>query len=775
MVLPTQFQLGLELTNIVNPISQAVSTLGSLALVDAIKKSGSDSITEMKMASLLGRHRIDEVIKVHFREKVAKSDQSVISRYMDIILEAGSGPTVQEALKNPALFSMVIQLSALSFAHEDESLAYAVVQAVENIAQELGGQTGIVPDYVSLLGTIRACQQQTVAFRWLPLYEAVEHKLLTSVQKALSKTQNSQAKPEDRTVEAPVKVKVNLHCIKDRLLPFTILQALLKWLHINQSLPEDRSLVLKCDSGISTIVVWCHHILGLDLTVDLEGVNVRFGGDSGNILVETRDNQEPEAILMDLADQQQPLFTMDTEGHDSIRMSSESRAEAFGYGRKILERTNVFDEDILYCSHWIIAQSIHVVLRHKNRLAGSLSKRDALRGSQFFFGLHQVDTGKVETYIGKPPSKPRFMKDSKCSALINLVLVFAQIHRDDLEDCTSMPLSLHYFYSFQGEDALNYLMLKHNHQTMTITDSFRILSRLLLGHTYSGEYVESASLVSGWGWSLFFDSMDAPDPGDVPTISFRAMRGVPTRGGLRRRRIIDGRKGLRLADQGCELICEVPPIHLCRGISGAKRGAVVIGNTSDAFQVQVTFEWNDETNRKRKHRIGFREMQELCLAVFKHPPCQCESPISDIETWIGERIFYAPNGSNVSGPDSNDDCYKCIYPTNLPINASQTERVYTKSVLVHVANSEIERDQSSESRQYWIISTWIFNVSQNPAARWLQLCDIRTAYDNKVFLKAFRGQDTCYECSTRYHYSADLECWTFSHSLSDNRPILLLT
>lgn len=40
MALPTQLELGLELTNVFNPISQAVSALGSLALVDALKRSG---------------------------------------------------------------------------------------------------------------------------------------------------------------------------------------------------------------------------------------------------------------------------------------------------------------------------------------------------------------------------------------------------------------------------------------------------------------------------------------------------------------------------------------------------------------------------------------------------------------------------------------------------------------------------------------------------------------------------------------------------------------
>ena len=177
IVLPAQFQLGLELTNIVNPISQAVSAVGSLALMDAIQRSGSDVITEMRLASFIGRHLIDPIMKLHFREAVVKSDKSVISRYLDIVLESGSGPTVQEAIKNPALFSMVIQLSALAFAHEDESLANAIVLVMERIVQESGADDGIIPDYVKLLGTLRACQRQTAGFRWALVYEVVEYKI----------------------------------------------------------------------------------------------------------------------------------------------------------------------------------------------------------------------------------------------------------------------------------------------------------------------------------------------------------------------------------------------------------------------------------------------------------------------------------------------------------------------------------------------------------------------------------------------------------------------
>lgn len=55
MPIPAQFQLGLELTNIVHPLSRALWTAGSLAMSNAIENVGSNVITEAKLASLIGR------------------------------------------------------------------------------------------------------------------------------------------------------------------------------------------------------------------------------------------------------------------------------------------------------------------------------------------------------------------------------------------------------------------------------------------------------------------------------------------------------------------------------------------------------------------------------------------------------------------------------------------------------------------------------------------------------------------------------------------------
>ena len=342
MVLPAQFQLGLELTNTVNPISQVVSAVGSLALIDSIRKSGSDTITEMKLASFIGRHLIDPAMKLYFREAIAKSDQSVISRYLDIVLESGSGPTVQEAIKNPALLSMVIQLSALAFAHDGESLASAIVEAMERIVRESGSDVAMVPDYVALLGTLRACQQQTAGFRWASVYEAVEYKI--------KQTLIAYANEGSRTTGRAKRRKLDTSSplippgVGNRCLSFPVVQALLMWLHSLQKISEHRLLHLRSDDGVSTIVVWCYHVLGLSVKVSLKGTSTCFGKEPSNILIEDASPKDVGASLINPADQHEPLFTLANVDHNP-ETGYERRAEAYGFGQNVLKVARLTEEE----------------------------------------------------------------------------------------------------------------------------------------------------------------------------------------------------------------------------------------------------------------------------------------------------------------------------------------------------------------------------------------------------------------------------------------------
>ncbi|KAL9034994.1 MAG: hypothetical protein Q9214_006791 [Letrouitia sp. 1 TL-2023] len=151
----SQFQLGFDLSTFLSPITNAVSTIGSIALVDAIRKGGSDIISEIKLAKLLGPNRIDPAVETHFRHAVTNSEQTFISRYLEIVLESGAGPTVQNALKDTALFSMIVQISLLSYVDDHQSFANTLVKAIEQMISDFKVSPDTLPDYVSLVGTIQ--------------------------------------------------------------------------------------------------------------------------------------------------------------------------------------------------------------------------------------------------------------------------------------------------------------------------------------------------------------------------------------------------------------------------------------------------------------------------------------------------------------------------------------------------------------------------------------------------------------------------------------------
>ena len=688
MVLPAQFQLGLELTNIVNPISQAVSAVGSLALVDAIRKSGSDAITEMKLASFIGRHIIDPAMKLHFREAVAKSDQSVISRYLDIILESGSGPTVQEAMKNPALLSMVIQLSGLAFAHEDESLASAIVEAMERIVRESDADTAIVPDYVALLGTLRACQQQTAGFRWASVYEAVEHKIGRKFDNGWTLTNRGgkRRKLDNPGVKCPVDLNV-------RCLPFPVLQALLMWLNSLQKFPEHRVLHLRCDRGVSTIVVWCYHVLGLSAKVKLGGTSICFGKEPSNILIEGACSKDVGASLMDPADPHEPLFTL-ANADDDLEIGYEYRAEAYGFGQVVLKNAGLTDGDKQYCLRRIIADCIARSEDEKG-LYNYPCEDSIIRAYKFLFGLETADVEALREDTGGLLVRDSILCPRMLPRLAAMLIAFARIQEQDLERCRSMPLSLNTLSSLRIEE--------HPEINENLGLSFEKLAHVLLGHMSSTEYVANAVLVSAWGWSIFLDIIDAADPSDA-SYHIRVMGGVPSRRGVRRARIIDG---------PTDMDPNPSEIPYNRGMSSGERGIIMVGHHSDAFQITQIFTWTPALSKAPVIRkFGFREMQELCNKTEQLPSCECAPISSDIVEQIDACIEKRP-----------------FWKTWVSVS----ERV--------IGRRHLEGDRKVFD------NTYLVYVSDSAAARWLQLDDMHSASQEGISRVLMRGFDTCIECA----------------------------
>ncbi|KAL9105080.1 MAG: hypothetical protein Q9187_008828, partial [Circinaria calcarea] len=654
----------------------------------------------MKLASLLGRHRIDPVMEISFRRVVAKSDQSVISRYVDIMLESGAGPTVQEALKNPALFSMIIQLSLLAFAHEDVPLANATVTAIENILRDSGAGLEATPDYVSLLGTIRACQQQTTAFQWLWYYDAVESKIRAALETSRGDDQRMNRAVKRRRIQSPGKAVPK--SITTRSMPFAVFQTLLMWLQSLQSFPEDRLLQIKSDTGLSTIVIWCHYVLGLNVNLRLSrGGDIEFGQGLSSVYLEECKPKQACSSLLDAADKHEPLFSLSASDEDPF-IRFENRADAYGYGLKILKLATSEVRELQMCSHWIIGRGISLfrssitsnndegpetVLPHMH-----LTERKVVHAGSFLFALDHVDMALVETSMKESLKKSKdikiIMSKVNWPSVVAILLTFARIR--DLEQCINLPLSTEAYWQLQKDDhGIEKFDLNASSPLPDLIVSFKLLSRLLLGHCFSDDYVKPAVLISAWGWSLFLDCIDAADPVDVSVETFRVMQGVPSRRGVRKTRIIDGPNDVRLSSTLGETLDHQDHVTYFPGVSTAKRGPVLVGHHgSDAFSITQSFDWQSYHHLDKKYKIGFREMQNLRMAFDVLPPCECEDSAPEDLKLIDDIMC---GKSRLIREDRHlGNIYKPRWPEpGGDLNASQ-ERVFVKRFLGPSAQGEIQ-------------------------------------------------------------------------------------
>ena len=135
-----------------------------------------------------------------------------------------------------------------------------MVQAIQRIVRDFKGNPEAIPDYPSLLGTMRVIQRETAAFQWSALFASVDR----TIRERLSKA-DPRLKPTAKKRRRNKTSYLNLdrHSLNDRGLSFPILQALLLALESLQHFFEERQIYIECGTGISTLVVWCFHILGL--------------------------------------------------------------------------------------------------------------------------------------------------------------------------------------------------------------------------------------------------------------------------------------------------------------------------------------------------------------------------------------------------------------------------------------------------------------------------------------------------------------------------------
>lgn len=760
-----QFQLGFELTNILNPVTQVVSAISSIAIVDAVRKAGSDVLTEVKLASFLGKNRIDSILEPHFRQAVGKSERNLISRYLEIFLESGAGPTVQNALKDTALFSMIVQMSLLCSVHEHQPFANAMVEAIARIVRDFKGNPKAIPDYPSLLGTMRVIQRETAAFQWSALFDSVER----TIQDRLSKA-DPPSKPlaKKRKRSKPSCLNLDRSSVENRGLSFPVLQALLLALESLQHFPKERQIYIECGTGISTLVVWCFHVLGLSVKVWIEDREVTFGHGPFNVLIKEILTMRSSVSLIIPLSQDEPLFTLSSSERDP-KFGPELRAKILGFGQAALKEMDVQPRDMIRACYSVIAGALASLNRdcsckrsswfrmhlpetheaHCNRSPRRFpGKAQIIEAARMFFGLDEVDEAILkEVECTQTKSK----REKGCAQLVPLLLSLSRVQPQDLEQCTDVPLSIKVYITRLKSETSNSGLF--DMEFPSITESFEILAHYLLGQRFSDSFIEQALLVSDCGWSIFFDAIDATDPSDVSICNLRMLVGVPavedaSMDRVVKDRVLDGPTELSFSYSDSTLLkahwlSNTSSVNFFPGVSTAKRGSSLIGfRDNDAFLATQSFTWNFRGTEAKTHILGFREMLELCKDSTWLPPCACGDKTTELRS-LEAGQFFIVKGSNV-------------------------DRIQLEALKDHgVLNSEYAicffpktRESTREDEP-----TWIFYVTKNPAARWLQMDDMvrNTIFSENTDPELYiRDNDTCMPCACKFFSESGNQ---HSHSL----------
>jgi hypothetical protein len=744
----TQFQLGFELTNILNPATQAISAINSIALVDAVRKAGSDVLTEVKLASILGKNCIAAKVGTHFRQAVAKSERSLISRYLEIALESGAGPTVQNALKDKALFSMIVQMSLLCTVHEHQPFANAMVESIERNARDFKGDPKAIPDYPSLLGTMRVIQRETVGFQWSGLFDSVER----TIQNRLSKADPHPKPSRKRRRNKSTPLNLDRHSINDRGLSFPVLQALLLAFEPLQRFPEDRQIYIECGTGISTLVVWCNHVLDLSVKVCIEDREVTFGKEPFNVLIKEILSMKSTVSLIVPFSQDVPLFTLSSSERDP-KFGPELRAKILGFGQAALKQVDVQPRDIIRASYSVIAGALASWNRgcsctsflwrkdlHEDRCRRTPrrfpGKCQIIETARIFFGLHEVDEAILKE-VECTQAKSKTQK--ACAQLVPLLLSLSRVQQQDLAQGADVPFSIKVYQTrFKAETSSSGLF---DMEFPNITESFEILAHYLLGQRYSDSFIKQALLVSDCGWSIFFDAIDATDPSDVSICNLRMLAGAPSvedasKDRVVKDKVLDGPTELSFSYSDSTVLkadwfSNTSSVNFFPGVSTAKRGNSLIGfRDNDSFLATQSFTWKFKGTEAKIHLLGFREMLELCKDFMWLSPCACDDKITGLGSLEAGQVF--------------------------TINGSHVDRILPKALKDHEGlNSEYAVCLFPNTRESTKAddATWIFHITKNPAARWLQMDDMvrNTLFWEKMEPQLFiRDNETCMRCACKY-------------------------
>ena len=643
MAMGSQFSLSLELTKLV-PFGSLVNAAGHgvVRLLREMQASGSDFITEQELAEVFGRNRIEPLFASTFRTAVKHSVIHQVTGIAELIIEGGAGPTVKRSLNEPGYFAMVVQLSLLTYTHELRSLTAGLARAFERRNQ---GSVEYVapPRYDALKGVLRAVREQTCGFMWELIISAVERRLYPSI----AWTDGS------------------LYTI--RALPQVIIQALLDSFTAIQHLPEHTRLQIHTSTGIPTIIVWAHHVLGLSLKVDHNGESLVFG--DGPVTVDIDGDWLGPPTITLLNETSDPFFQLIKSNEDSL-LEPLRRHPVRDYGTRTLrlrEDDRDREESMVIGIVTLCIKVAKKRIKSRERGVRETGERSTFPSisriisvSKLLFASHvdiieRIDVESILPAAAKYPDETWISDDDLQS--LGLPVLMNKISRRLIHTVFSLCMAEGY-----EEDMSFYIdsLDETRYMSKTVPDprsAFASLAISLSGWSYEGSFLQKSklnlnqtSVISAWGWSLCLGSFACQDPSAVsPYFSF--IRGVPARGGERRRIIIDGSRSsekeiLSSHTTGANHFTPVSrPQEECTLSSWTQPQPTryFVGIADDAFEVAQIFSCAPSPDPLGKFstalapapeslNCGFRSMQETSWRVFHTPACEHHAAIGQCVT-----------------------------------------------------------------------------------------------------------------------------------------------
>lgn len=644
MALSRQFSLSVELSNLVPLAPLAKAGAGALLnLLRECRDEGYDPVTEEDLAMVFGRNRIDPKFESTFRTAVRHSTVHRISDIAELMLEAGAGPTVRRSLKEPAYFSTVLQLSLLTWTHELNSLAASLAQALERRSKQ-SNDSKAPPRYNALKNTLRACREQTSGFMWELIISAVDKKLSPFYTNSTGG-----------------------QWYEYRPMPSSVLQALLDAFTAVQHLPQATLVRVATFTGISTIIVWAHHVLGLTVLVEGGKDRIKFGDGAESVYINALQEREGETVPASaaLVNETNDLLFEVVHSIEDVDIQAASRHSVAGYGLWVIE-FDVQEPDVIRALiHTIIASCIQLVGKlwqvqdseFSNRGRNIYpSTRRILRVANLVFpgyeegfedvvnDAHNYDHLLRPDWVveGLPPAFKRYIEQPKhpeaqsaakttlktlSHLLAHMILVLAMT--ENVEKYPALSLD---FQVLKKERWMPFRL-------PNAIDAFESLTTLLAGRNspHNSGDVGQASVISCWGWCVCLGSVIGDDPSSLfPSLA--VLQGVPRREGERKRLIVDGHTTVvhgakRKCIEGQYDISASPGDSIAlESWTRPGKTRYFVGATEDAFEVAKVYTCNSVTDpaASQNTTIGFRGMQEVYWDMVHLPAC--EHPVRSGQT-----------------------------------------------------------------------------------------------------------------------------------------------